>query len=97
VECYQGIEDKAGLCRRLIEEKGMSPDQVCAIGDDLQDIPLFRESGLAVAVADAPREVREAALLVTERRGGHGAVREVCELILKSQGRWGRKSSLQDS
>jgi 3-deoxy-D-manno-octulosonate 8-phosphate phosphatase (KDO 8-P phosphatase) len=52
------------------------------------DIPLMRRSGLAVAVADATEETREAAHYVTRLPGGFGAVREVCELILKTQGRW---------
>ena len=58
------------------------------IGDDLLDLGMFAECGLNIAVADAVREIRERADLITKRRGGAGAVREVCEIILKSQGKW---------
>ena len=84
----QGIEDKRALCRQLIKEKGLRKKQVGSMGDDLPDLALFEESGLCIAVADAVREVREAADLITRCKGGRGAVREVCEWILKSQGKW---------
>lgn len=84
----QGIEDKRDLCRQLIKEKGLRKEQVGSMGDDLPDLALFEESGLRIAVADAVPEVRESADLITRCRGGHGAVREVCEWILKSQGNW---------
>ena len=58
------------------------------IGDDLNDIPLLRLAGLAVAVADATEETRAHAHYVTNAKGGNGAVREVCELLLKAQGHW---------
>src|SRR5918911_278768 len=63
-------------------------EMVAFVGDDVTDIPLMRRSGFAVAVADAAAEVRACAHYVTELPGGFGAVREVCELILKAQGRW---------
>src|SRR5215218_6809456 len=58
------------------------------VGDDVVDIPLMRRCALAVAVADATEDTRAAAHYVTRLPGGFGAVREVCELILKAQGRW---------
>ena len=58
------------------------------VGDDVTDIPLMRRSGFGVAVADATAETRAAAHYTTSLPGGFGAVREVCELILKAQGRW---------
>jgi 3-deoxy-D-manno-octulosonate 8-phosphate phosphatase (KDO 8-P phosphatase) len=85
---YQGVTDKKAVCTKLIEEKRLAGDQVCFIGDDLQDFPLLKFVGLPVAVADAVKEVRETALYVTEKSGGCGAVREVCELILKAQNAW---------
>ena len=88
LEIHQGVRDKGGLAKRLIEEKALGKDQVCCMGDDLPDIPMFRETGLPITVPEAPPEVREAAFHVTEAGGGHGAVREICELILKSQKRW---------
>ena len=75
---------------KLITEKKCNKGQVCCVGDDLPDIPMFRHAGLRVAVSDAAPEVKEAADWVTRFNGGEGAVREVCELILKSQGKWPR-------
>ena len=87
-EVHQGISNKMILCRRVLDEKGLAPEEACCIGDDLPDIGMFREVGLRVAVADAAKEVCDAADLVTKGKGGHGAVREVCEWILRSQGKW---------
>ncbi len=61
---------------------------VAYVGDDLPDLPVMRRAGLAVAVADAVPEVKKAAHYVTKARGGHGAIRETVELILKSKGIW---------
>ena len=67
---------------------GVDENEVAFIGDDLTDIPVMQRSELAVAVADAVEEARSVAHYVTQAEGGHGAVREVIELILKAQGRW---------
>lgn len=82
---YQGVKDKKNTCVRMLEERQLTSEQACYIGDDLPDIPLLRYVGLPVAVADSVKEVREAALYITNRNGEGGAVREVCELILKAQ------------
>jgi 3-deoxy-D-manno-octulosonate 8-phosphate phosphatase (KDO 8-P phosphatase) len=87
-ELYQGIDDKESLCIELLEARRLNREQVCCIGDDLPDITLFKHAGLSIAVADAAVEVRDAARHVTKNGGGKGAVREVCELILKAQGSW---------
>jgi 3-deoxy-D-manno-octulosonate 8-phosphate phosphatase (KDO 8-P phosphatase) len=63
-------------------------EEICFVGDDLIDIPILKRVGFAVAVPDAVGEVKDIAHYVTQKRGGRGAVREVCELILKTQGRW---------
>jgi 3-deoxy-D-manno-octulosonate 8-phosphate phosphatase (KDO 8-P phosphatase) len=85
---YQGVTDKKSVCMKLLEEKHLTSQQTCFIGDDLLDLPLLKFVGLPVAVADAVKEVRETAMYVTEKNGGNGAVREVCELILKAQDAW---------
>lgn len=87
-EVYQGVEEKRDLARALRRNKGLNKDQVCAVGDDLLDLGLFEEAGLKVAVADAVKEVRERADIITKRRGGEGAVRELCEWMLKARGEW---------
>ena len=87
-ELYQGVDDKKGLCRKLKTKKGLAKDQVCSMGDDLPDLAMFSESGLCIAVADAVKEIRGVADLITRSRGGRGAVREACEWLLKCQGKW---------
>ncbi len=84
----QGVESKGAAARDAISRWGLEPEQVCYIGDDLTDLPVLRLVGLGVAVADAAPEVRKAAQHVTTLPGGRGAVRELIESILKSQGRW---------
>ena len=63
-------------------------DAVCFVGDDVVDLGPLRRAGFAVAVADARPEVKAAAHYVTQAAGGHGAMREVAEMILKAQGKW---------
>jgi YrbI family 3-deoxy-D-manno-octulosonate 8-phosphate phosphatase len=87
-EIYQGVMEKESLCRELIEHKELRKDQVCCIGDDLPDLAMFNQAGISIAVADAVAEVRDAASYVTKKKGGKGAVREICELILKAQQKW---------
>jgi len=84
----QGNEQKMGAFEDVLRSAGIEEDEVAFVGDDLSDIPLMRRSELAVAVADAVEEARAAAHYVTQAKGGRGAVREVIEIILKSQGRW---------
>lgn len=94
-ETYQGVMEKESLTIELIEQKKLIKDQVCCIGDDLPDLAMFNQAGISIAVADAAAEVRDAATYVTKKKGGRGAVREICELILKAQQKWpGGASSL---
>jgi len=79
---------KTGPFDEILAAEGIGDDAVCYIGDDVTDIPLLRRAGLAVAVADAVDEAKQYAHYVTARAGGRGAVREVIELILKTQGKW---------
>ena len=87
-EVHLGVKDKETHCKKLMKRKKLKKDQVCCIGDDLPDLPMFNQAGFKIAVADAVEEVREAANLVTKNKGGNGAVREVCEWILKARNRW---------
>ena len=84
----QGDPDKIAAFERLLREAGVEENEVAFVGDDLVDIPIMNRAELAVAVADAVEEVRSVAHYVTRAKGGRGAVREVIEIILKSQGRW---------
>lgn len=84
----QGALDKVEVFEGLLAEAGVGREQAAYVGDDVVDIPLMRRCGLGVAVADATPDTRDAAHYVTRLPGGSGAVREVCELILKAQGLW---------
>ena len=84
----QGTHNKIVEFAEVLAAAGVGEDAVAFVGDDVTDIPLMHRSVFAVAVADAAAEVRAAAHYVTTLPGGFGAVREVCELILKAQGRW---------
>jgi 3-deoxy-D-manno-octulosonate 8-phosphate phosphatase (KDO 8-P phosphatase) len=84
----QGCEDKKQAFAEIVADAGLTNADVAFAGDDLNDVPLMLQSGLAIAVADAVTETREHAHYITQARGGHGAVREAIELILKAQGKW---------
>lgn len=88
---YQGEKDKGARLMALIDELGIQREQVAYTGDDVIDLPAMTKVGLPIAVADARPEVKEYADWVTEERGGRGAVREVCELIMKAQGKFDTK------
>lgn len=85
---YQGAVDKLEAYSRLQAETGLGDDQIGFMGDDLIDIPLLRRVGFAVAVGDAIPHVMPYAHYVTRAKGGHGAAREVCELLLWVKGLW---------
>ncbi len=84
----QGSDDKLPAAIRIMEELELTPAEVCYIGDDLSDLRLMHHVGLAASVADGASEVRSAAHITTKAAGGTGAIRELVETILKSQGRW---------
>ena len=84
----QGDPDKIAAFEQILQQAAVDENQVAFVGDDLNDIPLMHRAELAVAVADAAGETLSAAHYVTQAKGGQGALREVVELILKSQGRW---------
>ena len=88
-EVHQGVTDKASTVSALLARHAVSPSAACYVGDDINDLPALAIVGIAVAVADAVPIVRRAAHHVTRAPGGHGAIREVCDLILAA----GRKTS----
>ncbi|MCM2265777.1 MAG: HAD family hydrolase, partial [Desulfuromonadales bacterium] len=85
---YQGAKDKLVPYRELLQRTGLDDEQVAYVGDDLPDLPILRRVGFAATVADAVDEVKPYAHYVTQRAGGRGAVREICDLLLKETGRW---------
>jgi len=84
---FQGREDKLAALDELLARLGLERQQVAYLGDDLPDLPAIRRVGLGMAVANADPFVREHAHGVTRARGGEGAAREFCELILRAQSR----------
>lgn len=84
---YQGREDKLDAFLHLLATTGLDAEQVCFAGDDWIDLPVLIRVGLAVSVADAEDHVKQQAHWITRRNGGHGAVREICNLILQAQGK----------
>jgi 3-deoxy-D-manno-octulosonate 8-phosphate phosphatase (KDO 8-P phosphatase) len=83
---YQGVEDKLEAFLDLMKQTGLTPEQCAFMGDDVVDLPPMRRCGLALTVPAAPPLVKQHAHFVTTREAGHGAVREVCELIMQAQG-----------
>jgi 3-deoxy-D-manno-octulosonate 8-phosphate phosphatase (KDO 8-P phosphatase) len=84
----QGVDDKLPAVKQIMAERGLKPEQVCYVGDDLPDLPVLRYVGLAVAVGDGSEDLHQSAHYVTKLQGGHGALREVIEMLLKAQNRW---------
>lgn len=83
--CKQGIEDKAAAILETCRELGISPEQTMFVGNDINDIPAFKAIGVPVAVADAYPEVHPHVLFSTEKPGGFGAVREICDLVFHAR------------
>lgn len=84
--CFQGVEAKLRAFTEVIDELKLEPVQAGYMGDDLLDLPVLGRAGFAATVPAACAEVRSRSHYVTIRTGGNGAVREVCELILRGQG-----------
>jgi 3-deoxy-D-manno-octulosonate 8-phosphate phosphatase (KDO 8-P phosphatase) len=87
-EVHQGIWNKAEILDEILQKMDLQPAQVAYMGDDIVDIPIMRRVGLAVAVCNAAEDTKMIARYVTTQNGGRGAVREVCEMILKAQDHW---------
>ncbi len=85
---YQGVEDKTAALTELLEATGIGADDCGYMGDDWLDFAVMRRCGFAAAPANAHPEVIQCAHWVAEARGGHGAVREVCDAILRAQPRY---------
>lgn len=85
---YQGHIEKIPILEEILARSGIPSSQVAYMGDDLTDVVVMNRVGLSIAPANARPEVKQRAQLITQGEGGHGAVREVCELLLKAQGHW---------
>jgi 3-deoxy-D-manno-octulosonate 8-phosphate phosphatase (KDO 8-P phosphatase) len=83
---YQGVERKLDAMVDLLDKLKLSRDAAAYMGDDVVDLCVMRHVGLAITVPESPQLVREHSDYVTQRSGGHGAVREACELLMSAQG-----------
>src|SRR5512137_1641584 len=81
----QGVSDKGAELDQLLAELGVTAEETACVGDDTPDAPMLRRAGLAIGVADAHPALLAAAHWVTKSNGGHGAVREVCDLLLSAR------------
>lgn len=84
----QGSDDKLAALREIMVKAGVREEETAFVGDDLNDLPVMRRVGFAVAPADAVAEVKQVAEYVTRAPGGKGCAREVAEKVLKAQQRW---------
>lgn len=86
IECFYGIDTKAAFLRGYIDRWQILPAQAAYVGDDINDLEAMNAVGVPIAVGDAVPEIKRIALYITKKKGGEGAVREVCDLILKAKG-----------
>jgi 3-deoxy-D-manno-octulosonate 8-phosphate phosphatase (KDO 8-P phosphatase) len=87
-DVYQKVYDKKRAFEKILKKYKLSKEVTAFIGDDIVDIPVLRRVGFSVAVADAADVVKKSVDYVTKNKGGHGAIREVCEMILQAQDKW---------
>lgn len=85
VRCVQAVEDKGAAAIALCDEYGVSPSRAMFVGNDINDIPAFQVVGAAVAVADAHPDIEPYIGFRTRARGGRGAVREICDLLVAAR------------
>ncbi|MBW2105901.1 MAG: HAD-IIIA family hydrolase [Deltaproteobacteria bacterium] len=85
---FDGVHEKSSALNIISEKTGLLAEEIAFVGDDLLDLPLLKKVGFSIAVADAHETVLDNVDMVTSKKGGDGAVREVCDAILKAQGFW---------
>lgn len=90
---YQGAKDKKVPFREIVAALQLDPAEIAYVGDDVVDLPIIRQVGFAATVADAVEDIKPYVQMVTKRPGGRGAVREICDYILKKSGRWAAVTS----
>ncbi|MEN6319021.1 MAG: HAD hydrolase family protein [Syntrophaceae bacterium] len=87
-EVHQGIFNKLEVSEEILKKRSLEYAHIAYVGDDIVDISLLKRVGFSVAVADAAEDVKKCVDYITKKKGGYGAVREVCELILRGQDKW---------
>ncbi|MBI2817946.1 MAG: HAD hydrolase family protein [Acidobacteria bacterium] len=84
----QGSLNKLDTYQKIREQVNLADAQIAFMGDDLQDLPCLRRAGLAIGPANSQQDIRQYCHLITEHTGGHGAVRDALEFIIRAQGKW---------
>lgn len=84
LECFQGCADKGKVLEEILRRKKIDPARVGYVGNDINDLDCMKNAGVAICVADAAPEIRALAHWITSRRGGEGAVREICDLVIRA-------------
>lgn len=87
-ELHMGVEDKRGCMEELARKRGLDMARAGYMGDDIVDLPILRACGFSATVADGHDDVKSRVDYVASHGGGRGGVRDVCELILRAQGKW---------
>ncbi|MEJ5339766.1 MAG: KdsC family phosphatase [Aquificaceae bacterium] len=87
-EVHLGFNQKLPVLENIMERLSLSSENVAFLGDDYVDLPLLKRVGFPMVVPDAPEDIKKHALYVTLSKGGHGAVREAIEFLLKLRGQW---------
>jgi len=85
---HTGADEKRSGLHEILSNEKIGPEQVAYVGDDIIDLPVMRAVGLAIAVANAREDVKDESHVITDHRGGEGAVRDAIEYILKAQGKY---------
>ena len=85
---FDGIRDKSNALDKIISQTGITAKKMAFVGDDLMDLPVLKIVGVSFCVSDAPEEIKPHCDITNCHPGGHGAVREICESILKAKGLW---------
>jgi 3-deoxy-D-manno-octulosonate 8-phosphate phosphatase (KDO 8-P phosphatase) len=88
-EVHQGVHDKLSIFEAILRSRSLRYENIAFVGDDIVDVPVLKRAGFSVAVADAAEHVKKCVDYITHNSGGAGAVREVCEMILEAQDKWG--------
>lgn len=87
-EVFQKCHVKTAALEDIVRKYGLTEKEVAYVGDDIVDVPVFRRVGMPIAVSDAMDEAKDFASMMTKNGGGRGAVREICDFLLKAKGLW---------
>ncbi|WP_457551920.1 KdsC family phosphatase [Desulfobacula sp.] len=85
---FDGIKNKTKALDKIISQTGINPEKMAFVGDDLMDLPVMKRVGISFCVSNACHEVKLHSDIITKQKGGHGAVREICDSILKAKNLW---------